>query len=108
METPVEALGKWYATDPLRYYQIVYPNNKVITHYKMYVTKATEEDITYDSFILFEDGQIQPLKVDKVTSYGEFKDEVKGGYLSRDKAVRNSLDEIGNRYGINITAFAYT
>ena len=74
----------------------------------MYVTKATEDVVVYDSFILFEDGQVQPLKVDKVTSYREFKDEVGGGFLTRDKNVKSSLDEIGNRYGINITAVAYT
>lgn len=103
METQLNLLGKWYASEPTRYYKVVLPINKNITHYKMYVTKVTETEITYDSFLLFEDGTVKPSKVNKVTTLDEFANEVRFGYLTRSKEIRNSLDAIGRKYNLDIT-----
>ena len=93
-------LGKWYALDANRYYQIV---GKPISYYKMYVNRVENDKIYYDSFIQFEDGSIEALKVDKEASLVQFNAELKMGYLIRSKSnIRVSLNDIGRKYGLDI------
>ena len=93
-------LGKWYALDANRYYQIV---GKPISYYKMYVNRVENDKIHYDSFIQFEDGSIQALKVDREASVSQFNAEIQMGYLIRSKStMRLSLNDIGRKYGLNI------
>jgi hypothetical protein len=93
-------LGKWYALDANRYYQIV---GKPISYYKMYVNRVENDKIYYDSFIQFEDGSIEALKVDREASLVQFNAEIQMGYLIRSKStMRLSLNDIGRKYGLNI------
>ena len=93
-------LGKWYALDAARYYQIV---GKNISYYKMYVHTVSDIHIWYDSFIQFEDGSVQALKVDKESLIIILKHEIDLGYLSRVKSdMRPSLNDIGRKYGLDI------
>ena len=93
-------LGKWYALDANRYYQIV---GKPISYYKMYVNRVENDKIHYDSFIQFQDGSIQALKVDREASLSQFNAEIQMGYLTRTKStMRLSLNDIGRKYGLDI------
>ena len=97
---PEAVLGKWYALDADRYYKIV---GKNISYYKMYVTRVEGDKIWYDSFIQFEDGSVQALKVDKEASLEDFNGEVMLNYLTRTKSnMRVSLNDIGRKYGLDI------
>lgn len=96
-----ELLGKWYAVDAARYYQIV---GKEISYYKMYIHRVVNDAIVYDSFIQFEDGSIQSLKVDRYAPLKEFEEEVRMGYMSKTKStIRPQLNAIGRKYGLDIT-----
>lgn len=93
-------LGKWYALDAARYYQVL---GKNISYYKMYVHTVSDTHFWYDSFIQFEDGSVQALKVDKESEIDSLKREIDLGYLGRVKSdMRPSLDAIGRKYGLNI------
>jgi len=93
-------LGKWYALDANRYYQIL---GKPISYYKMYVHTVSDTHFWYDSFIQFEGGSVQALKVDKESEIASLKHEIDLGYLSRVKSdMRPSLNDIGRKYGLDI------
>ena len=93
-------LGKWYALDADRYYQIV---GKSISYYKMYIHTVSDTHFWYDSFIQFQDGSVQALKVDKESEIDSLKAEIDLGYLSRVKSdMRPSLNDIGRKYGLDI------
>jgi hypothetical protein len=69
----------------------------------MYVNRVENDKIYYDSFIQFEDGSIEALKVDKEASLVQFNAELKMGYLIRSKSnIRVSLNDIGRKYGLDI------
>lgn len=100
-------LGKWYAADALRYYSTL---DKNVSYYKMYVTSVdtAANKIVYDSFIMFDDGSIQPLKVDREAVLSQFISEVDASHLKRKRSefrpnINNALAAIGNKYGLNIT-----
>jgi hypothetical protein len=102
----VNILGKWYAADALRYYSTTHKN---VSYYKMYITSVDEATslIVYDSFVLFEDGAVQPLKVNREASLVDFMTEVKDGHLVRTRSefrpnMNTSLRSIGDKYGLNI------
>jgi hypothetical protein len=93
-------LGKWYALDANRYYKIV---GKPISYYKMYVNRVENDKIYYDSFIQFEGGSIEALKVDREALIVQFNAEIQMGYLIRNKSnMRVSLNDIGRKYGLDI------
>lgn len=94
--------GKWYALDACRYYMVI---GKEMQYYKMYVTSIDEENdsFTYDSFIQV-DGKIQASKIDKVGKLSELIAEIKSGQLNRKRSeIRPHLNDIGRKYGLNIT-----
>jgi hypothetical protein len=69
----------------------------------MYVNRVENDKIYYDSFIQFEDGSIEALKVDKEASLVQFNAEIQLGYLIRSKSnIRVSLNDIGRKYGLDI------
>ena len=99
--------GKWYALDPARYYNIYYPSidtNNPISYYKMYIHTVNETTFLYDSFIQFEDGKIQALKVDKESQIEVILEEIKMGYLTREKNhYRANVNKVAKKWGLDIT-----
>lgn len=95
--------GKWYALDPARYYNII-GGNSPISYYKMYIHTVNETTFLYDSFIQFEDGKIEALKVDKEAQIAVMLDEIKMGYLTREKNhYRANVNKVAKKWGLNIT-----
>lgn len=77
-------LGRWYASEPTRYYQIV---GKEVTAYKMYVTSIdyVKNLVYYDSFLLVNKNEVHESKVDKVTNLEELMNEINDGHLVRKR-----------------------
>ena len=74
-------LGKWYAKEPTRYYQII---GKSMDAYKMYVTSIDElnKKFTYDSFLLVN-GVVEQSKIDRVGDIIDLVNEIECGALVR-------------------------
>lgn len=80
-------LGRWYAKEPSRYYQIVSEPPKEVTAYKMFIHSVDEEKglVTYDSFLLINKTEIRQSKVDRVAKLKELLIEIDAGFLVRER-----------------------
>ena len=85
-------LGKWYAKEPHRYYQLTHKN---IIAYKLYIIEQTDDSITYDSYYLTEDNELIASKVNQTSPIQTLQDEIDKGFLVRRKRrnVNEPLEE---------------
>lgn len=83
MKSATDLLGKWYAKEPTRYYQIL---GKSVDAYKMYITSVDvmNEKFTYDSFLLVN-GKVEQSKIDKTGDIIDLVNEIDLGALVRSR-----------------------
>jgi hypothetical protein len=85
-------IGRWYAKDASRYYQIV--GGKSVTAYKMYVHEIKKDKYIYDSFLLITDGYKEWIEQSKVNRESELKfllEEIEAGHLLKEKPCQMNL-----------------
>ena len=82
----MNVIGRWYAKEASRYYQIV--GKDTVTAYKMYVHEVNGDKYIYDSFLLIDDGQKESIRQSKVNKVSELKfllEEIEAGQLLKEK-----------------------
>lgn len=77
-------IGRWYAKEPTKYFNILPQGVKA---YKMYVTKVDPKNdiIVYDSFYMDGNNAVINSKVDKEASWDSFIKCIEMGELQRNR-----------------------